>query len=452
MYIIAGVTSAGKSTFASSLKGSELGLGGDTIVFAHQVINKRSLFSRRIGKIFHYNLMRPVQYSKIKDEKFYNFYADPAFSFIEKNASRLTAIIIVSSVITIKNRIAKRRKSELNDTFETYPNHYWLNMIENYDLKEIYERFSLEMERLGIPCRFYASVENSDEPFQEVHRYSIKDILTEGKINSLGSINPNLQQQFEYQKINLSHGISTNGKNRAASLLNALTVNLRNKSVLDVGTAIGSLAFSAEQMGARRVVGLEPKSNRLVAANEVKRVTNSGCEFYNATVSSFNFESNFDHVFLLNVVHHMPDFIHDLKILSEITNETLTIEFPGLNDPKYLSTYKGRKIKKYMSQPLIGVSLSSADQTFVFSPEALRRIMIDHRTAFKSYKVWFSPMRHRLFMRFFKDTKEESTQPIKNIIQGPYAYYPLSFYQRVKLRAIEIPLLRHYWVKLKRKK
>lgn len=446
MYVVAGVTSSGKSTFLNSTQGVELGLDNKSVVFANQV-NLVSKHGSLLGEngVFHYNLLRPVR-MRGSEVSHYDFYADPAFSFIEKNASRLTAIIILAKEDTIYRRVDRRTKSEDGNSASTYHRAYWRTILRGCNLNELYERFTLEMEALGIPCCFYLSSDDPQEPFRKVHRYSAKTILNSGDVEPLGDIQSNFLDDCEYQKLHLGNGVNTKGQNRSSSLLNALALDLRNKTVLDVGSAMGGLAFSAEQMGARQVVGLEPKSNRFRACVELKRVINSECEFYNETVASFGDQKRFDHVFILNVVHHMPDFIYDLRILTEITNETLTLEFPGLADSKYQSTIAGAKSDSDPRTPLIGVSLSSQDQTFVFSPEGLRRILMDHFNGFKSYEVWQSPMRHRFFMRLYKDGHRGSHAPIQYIKQKPYTrVQSLSFGVRIREIAKKWKFARVLW-------
>lgn len=459
MYIVAGVTCSGKSTFLRSNAADALDLTNKQVIFAHEVgfsrlIGKKSRAFSPKGDVLHYNLMRPAVHMESGARDYYDFHSDPAFSFIEKNARRLTAIVVIAAEAAIYRRLNDRVEIEPGRprrSDDRYPRQYWRELLEANNIGEIYERFALEMERLSIPCRFYMSTDDPDEPFKEVHRYSAKSILNRGYAPPLGNIRSYKENDFEYQRINLTHEHNTRGQNRTASLLDALALELQDKTVLDVGSAIGGLAFSAEQMGARRVVGLEPKSNRLEASVEIKRVINSQCEFWNETVSSLGKGVSFDHVFALNVAHHMPDFLDNLRILSSITNETLTLEFPGLSDPKYRGSFIGRVGSCSPRMPVVGVSVRSKDQTFVFSPEALRRILLDHGNDFGSYTVWLSPMRHRYFMRFYKEVSAGSHRPVRKVKRSQYPRTPRSASgSRVVELLKETKFIRDLWHRLRR--
>jgi GH15 family glucan-1,4-alpha-glucosidase len=93
----------------------------------------------------------------------------------------------------------------------------------------------------------------------------------------------------------------------------------------------------------------------------------------------------------LNVVHHLREPVRALRMIAELCNEKLIIEFPVLSDEKFQSTLPDRQ-EFDPSLPLIGVSLlSEKDQTFLFSKEAINRILLEHDRLFSRIEFDQSP-------------------------------------------------------------
>lgn len=198
------------------------------------------------------------------------------------------------------------------------------------------------------------------------------------------------QNEFEYHRVDLPYGLATPGDDRSATRDMIFPLAMDGCSVLDVGCANGYFCFEAEVRGARRVVGVELMDSRYRHAELLKSIRGSNVEFLNADIRSRPLNDGFDYVLLLNVIHHLPDPIHVLKYLARLTCKTLVVEFPTFSDPKFRNAFKLRLPSLYNRLPLIGVSsLSnrSIDQTFVFSPAALERILMDHDSFFTSVEV-----------------------------------------------------------------
>lgn len=82
-----------------------------------------------------------------------------------------------------------------------------------------------------------------------------------------------------------------------------------------------------------------------------------------------------------------------------MTKERLIIKFPSFSDEKFKRNTSIILSFIYNKLPIIGVSSladRSTDQTFVFTPSAIKRILLDHDGLFKSVKIIKSPMKGRM--------------------------------------------------------
>jgi hypothetical protein len=92
------------------------------------------------------------------------------------------------------------------------------------------------------------------------------------------------------------------------------------------------------------------------------------------------------------VIHHLKEPIKALRMIAGICTEKLIIEFPTLSDSKFNSTLS-TPANFDSSLPIIGVSLQiEQDQTFLFSPQAIERILLDHDKLFSKIEFIGSPM------------------------------------------------------------
>ena len=206
---------------------------------------------------------------------------------------------------------------------------------------------------------------------------------------------------FEYQQIQLPNNQMTQGDDRSPSL-SLLDGDLTGKSVLDIGCAYGYFCFEAEKRNASRVVGTELKRHRFIGANIIKQITGAKSQilYKNIFDTPFNEEpgneesgkEEFDIVLLLNVIHHLKEPIRALRLIAGLCTEKLIIEFPTLSDSKFNSTLPTPATID-PSLPIIGVSLQTGqDQTFLFSPQAIERILLDHDKLFSKIDFLESPM------------------------------------------------------------
>lgn len=136
-----------------------------------------------------------------------------------------------------------------------------------------------------------------------------------------------------FHRIELPGGYTTPGTDDSASKLELLHLpSLAGKSVLDVGAWDGFFSFTAERMGASRVVALDSRSwrdpgkegfeyARSALGSQVEDVE---CEVLD--ISPETAGGTFDVVFFLGVLYHMRHPLLSLERVASVTNELLVLE------------------------------------------------------------------------------------------------------------------------------
>jgi SAM-dependent methyltransferase len=205
-------------------------------------------------------------------------------------------------------------------------------------------------------------------------------------------------RDFKYHRVPLPFGLATPGQDRSDTAELVLPKSLAGKSVLDVGCALGYFSFEAEKRGAARVVGLELTDERFEQAKLLKDVLGSRVELAQKNVLVDDLGGPFDLVLFLNVIHHLPEPMGALRRLASVTRGRLVVEFPTFRDERFVKSAGLRFPGRYDKLPLIGVSSTAkgTGQTFVFTPEALRRVLTDHAQLFARVEFVESPMKGRM--------------------------------------------------------
>lgn len=204
--------------------------------------------------------------------------------------------------------------------------------------------------------------------------------------------------KFEYHRVNLPYGLHTPGRDRTPTRDLIFPKSLEGKSVLDVGCALGYFCFEAETLGATKVVGVDFDDVRIKQAQVLKEILNSDVEFIHGDIFDLMLHDSFDYILLLNVVHHSVAPMHLIRELSKAAKEKLIIEFPTFADPKFRSIHRFCFDWFCNRLPLIGASSlkdQAIDQTFVFSPRAMKRILTDHFSCYSDVQMLGSPIKAR---------------------------------------------------------
>ena len=89
------------------------------------------------------------------------------------------------------------------------------------------------------------------------------------------------EEDFEYHSVDLPFGLRTPGADRSDTIDLIFPKSFAGKTVLEIGSALGSVVFEAEKRGASRIVGTETNDKRFRQANILKDIKNSKIEFVN---------------------------------------------------------------------------------------------------------------------------------------------------------------------------
>lgn len=410
--LLCGPSSSGKSTIYTSGTLARY-LGMDTlpaIKFAYEFDGDGNPLAQGSPAdcIVHYNMMRPLEalrtmgqrpMSELYDR--WSFSLDLAWSKIVSLPGPKQALVLVASKDVLLDRVSARRDIEPDLVAKdgAYDFGYWRDVYTHANLPLVYSLFVRELESHGIQCRFIAS---RDQGFEEIDAESIFGELTNARRTRYTAeqiVELTKPPTFEYQAVRLPHGLATKGHNRSATCELILPQNLNGASVLDIGSALGAVCFEAEKRGAAEVVGLEPRESRFEAAVILKEILGSGVEIRRETLAEFlhgqllarTSRRQFDHVLLLNVIHHLDNPIEALRQCALLTKRQLVIEFPTLDDPIFAGV-PPELAEAVNRLALMGVSTRSADQRFLFTQTALERILLDHQRLFKNARFVPSPM------------------------------------------------------------
>jgi hypothetical protein len=397
MIVIIGVTSAGKTTYITQMSG----VGGNVINF-HEIRPWTSLKNKTV----HINIF------KILDAK--NILNRIRLFKVFREVRRVNGSvhIIACNKEEVLNRISKR-KFEDDTERALYNSDSWFERVSSLNFALVYETLILSLESLGLPV---VCVWSQGDRFEHVKRYSFGALFRGDDLGShlYNSLDINPSQAGEYQSISLGSGVKTSGQVRAESILKSLSIINEDDSILDVGSAIGALVFSAKNISSGKVVGFEPMSKRYDFSSQLRNYFNLDCELENSTIDALPSEERFDHVYCLNVLHHVVDFTVVLRLIVNSCNKTLTLELPHVNDNKFFDTLGRPFFINRKNIPLIGVSLESADQTFVYNASAIVRIIRLITVRNFEYEILDSPFSRRYIIRIYFDGYK--VPPSKSII------------------------------------
>jgi len=204
-------------------------------------------------------------------------------------------------------------------------------------------------------------------------------------------------EKFVYQRMPLPFGLATQGEDRAETANLIFEEDLGGASVLDIGCCYGYFCYEAKRRNAGRVVGLEVDADRFRQARKLQEVYRHRIELQNDSFTSILAEESFDYVLLLNVIHHLKNPASTLRTIAPSVRRRFIVEFPTFLDRRFRKSLP-RLLPRLLNRlPLIGVaSLEKTDQTYVFSKEAIRRILMDHDRLYASVRFIQSPIEGRL--------------------------------------------------------
>lgn len=207
------------------------------------------------------------------------------------------------------------------------------------------------------------------------------------------------REKFEYQRVVLPYGLHTSGQNRAKTLSIIFPDDFHGQSLLDIGCGLGYFCFEAEKLNAGKIVGTEYKESRYRQLLILKDILDSRIEVVNCNFEKEGYPGEFDYILLLNVVHHLKEHIQVLRQIARMTRKRFIMEFPTFRDIKYKIDSRILFGWFYDRLPLIGVGSSTSPwigQTFIFTPAAIRAILMYHEQLFSSIQMVKSPIKGRM--------------------------------------------------------
>lgn len=389
-HLVIGPSSVGKSTF---IKDHLIPASDAAIVV--RLASEMDLTPDPMDQtIIHYNLLRCFQNHRSYLGAGLN--DDPLFAKVLEGLDNKDGVwILVASRGKLAQRVLTRTELEPDLRAEdqsTYPAARVFELIAHLDLRDLYTALFAELDHRLIEYHV-VSTENRD--FTELERGDALELLEKNEPQHYGQSEvKHVAELFpsDYHSVRLPFDVSTKGADRTATADIVLGDKVEG-SVLDVGCAYGFYVFEAERRGASSVVGIEAKPDRFAAACAYAQVLGSAAEFrHGEAPQEMGADERFDLVLLLNVLHHVHEPIRFLRKLARHCTGSLIIEFPTLDDSKFLRTVESVP-EGLNGLPLIGVSLAEQqDQTFLFTDTSLTRILIENNGLFASASFVASPV------------------------------------------------------------
>jgi SAM-dependent methyltransferase len=125
-----------------------------------------------------------------------------------------------------------------------------------------------------------------------------------------------------------------------------LTRPIENKSILEVGSAMGQAYFFLKNSGLidlKNYTGLEVSSK----GNQMSRERFPEANWVHADFTRYELKQRFDYVFERNAVHHMPEPVRQFEKMFAHTNRTVNISFRGCLEEGTISDLEvGRFVMK----------------------------------------------------------------------------------------------------------
>lgn len=404
--IVTGPSSVGKSTFLKSPTLRSLGIGERPVVFGYELADRDApAFS-----LVHYNLLHyALEPHESGGDKESGLLTEPIFRKILEGRPAERAIVIVTSLSNLRKRMQGRTLVEEHLPDGRYDRRAWLEISSKTDFFRLYELLFSALDAHGIPFEVYHS---HDGIFDRSDRVFVHAILKGGapRLPSREAVqkvvaDPNCQ----YQAVLLPFGQATSrrgydhvGPGRYQTIDKVLRRNLASRSILDVGCAMGELLFAAERLGARRLTGIERNAARYTAAVGIRDVLQSEVRLLNCDFVDCEFNEQYDDVFVLNVLHHAFDFYRLVKKAAGAAKATLTIEFPTLMDRKFREVHDlaAEQTTALDKLPVIGLSSRAVDQSLVYSPVAVRELVMREIGGFSKCSLMPSPIADRFIAIF----------------------------------------------------
>ena len=189
-----------------------------------------------------------------------------------------------------------------------------------------------------------------------------------------------------HQRIELVDGHVLEGQDKAPMAKIIFDeIDLKGKTVLDVGTAYGFFCYETIKRGAEKAVGIEYNNDRYEVAKQINQIKEENVDIIKLNLEKDELKEEFDIVLLLNVVHHLTYPIESIKKLASISKELIIVEFPTPANNKMIRRSKLNRFFMWLVKdyPIITIGNKEYHNTYYFSKKAFKAIFQTHTKLFK---------------------------------------------------------------------
>ena len=121
--------------------------------------------------------------------------------------------------------------------------------------------------------------------------------------------------------------------------------SIKNKSIIDIGCSDGYFSIKMKELGAKKVLGIDPDIKRIENANFAKDFFNcKNVDFLPIDIYNLNNNRKYDISIALGFLHRIPDIYKALETLTKISNSVI-LEYKTLNDKKQICLWGGGQVK-----------------------------------------------------------------------------------------------------------
>lgn len=145
-----------------------------------------------------------------------------------------------------------------------------------------------------------------------------------------------------YQDIELPSGVCVKGYSKSIQTWERLEtiIDFKNKDVLDMGCFHGFFCFKAEEMGAKKITGIDKSKEAIDIAREVAFLKKSKALFIIGDIQTFQAKCLYDIVLVLNMLHYVEDIDLTLENIFN-SGQTIIFEIP-VEQEKLISKYASK--------------------------------------------------------------------------------------------------------------
>jgi 2-polyprenyl-3-methyl-5-hydroxy-6-metoxy-1,4-benzoquinol methylase len=244
-------------------------------------------------------------------------------------------------------------------------------------------------------------------------------------------------ETFNYQAIDLPHGLSTGGHDRSGTAKIIMQEVEGGDSLIDVGSSLGYFCFEAARRRAQPVVGLDFDEENVRKSRLLAQIKNEQVDFRFGDIDAHDIEGQFDHVLCLNVLHHLANPILGLDRLVAATKRRLVLEIAtfGTHDARKLGM-DWIRAKMVASLPALVVGQGTASEgikQFYLTPSAVTNLLQFRRGCFASIDVVPSDFKQRFLVIARKRQIEDLL-----VVSGPGTSSTQSVIEKLKSGELQL--------------